>query len=61
MLSSINMISTFDLKLIQEIFNNIKTQYPENLVRFQYFLATCFFLDVNNNFGSFLKTDHIEV
>ena len=61
MLSSVDMISTFDLKLIQEIFNNIKTQYPEKLVRFQYFLATCLFLDVIINLDSFLKIDHMEV
>ena len=39
MLSSMDLISTFDIKLIQEIFYNIKTQYPEKSVEFQYFLA----------------------
>ena len=53
MLNSIDMISTFDLKLIQEILNNIKTQYPEKLFRFQYFLATCLCLDVINILESF--------
>ena len=31
------MISTFDLKLIQENFKDITTQYPDKLVRIQYF------------------------
>ena len=39
MLSSMDLISTFDIKLIQEILNSIKTQYPEKSVTFQYFLA----------------------
>ena len=45
MLHSIDMISTFDLKLIHEILRDIKTQYPDKSVRFQYFSATCLFLD----------------
>ena len=39
------MISTFDLNLIHEIFNDIKTQYPDKSVRFQQFLANYFYLD----------------
>ena len=31
------MISTFDLKLIHETFIDLKSQYPDKSVRFQYF------------------------
>ena len=31
------MISTFDLKLIHEIFIDLKSQYPDKSARFQYF------------------------
>ena len=55
MLSSVDMISTFDLKLIHEIFNYIKTQYPDKSVKFQYFLATCLCLNADNNLDFVLK------
>ena len=45
------MISIFDLKLIHEIFIDLKSQYPDKSVKFQYFLATCLYLDADNIFG----------
>ena len=49
------MISTFDLKLIHEIFIDLKSQYPDKSVRFQYFLATCLYLDADINLDFVLK------
>ena len=49
------MISTFDLKLIHEIFIDLKSQYQDKLVRFQYVLATCLYLDADNNLDFVLK------
>ena len=42
-----NPISTFDLKLIHKILIDFKSQYPDKSVRFQYFLATCLYLDAD--------------
>ena len=52
MLSSVDIISNFDLKLIHEFFNYIRTQYPDKTVKFQYFSATCLYLnaDINSDF-----------
>ena len=49
------MISTFDSKLILEIFIDLKSQYPDKSVRFQSFLATCLYLDADNNMDFVLK------
>ena len=49
------MISTFDLKLIHEIFIDLKSHYPDKSVRFQYFLATCLYLDADINLDFVLK------
>ena len=49
------MISTFDFKLIHEIFKDIKTQYPDKPVRFQYFSATCWYLDTDIKLDFVLK------
>ena len=37
MVSSVDIISTFDIKLVHETFNNIRSQYPDKSVRFQFF------------------------
>ena len=61
------MISTFELKLIHEIFKDVTAQYPDKLVRFQYFLATCLYLDADFNldfvsknrlYGSLIRIDN---
>ena len=49
------MISTFDLEFIHENFNDIKTQYPDKSVRFQYFVATCLYLDADINLDFVFK------
>ena len=49
MLKSVDMISTFDIKLVHETFNDIRSQYTDKSVRFQFFLATCLYLDAHNN------------
>ena len=49
------MISTFDLKLIHENFIDLKSQYPDKSVSFQYFLANCFYLDADFNLDFVLK------
>ena len=55
------MISTFDLKLIHEIFIDLKLQYPDKSVRFQYFLATCLYLDADINLDFVLKNRRMVV
>ena len=55
------MISTFDLKLIHETFIDLKWQYSDKSVRFQYFLATCLYLDADIIWILFWKTDHMVV
>ena len=49
------MISNFDLKLIHETFIDLKLQYPDKSVRFQYFLATCLYLDADISLDFVLK------
>ena len=49
------MISTFDLKLIHEIFKDIKTQYQDKSVSFQFFSATCLYLNVDIKLDFILK------
>ena len=46
-MSSVNTISAFDLKLIHEIFIDLKSEYPDKSVRSQYFLATYLYLDAD--------------
>ena len=48
-------IATVDLKTIHEIYNLIKTDYPEHNERFLYFLATCLHLDPDVNLEIALK------
>ena len=49
------MISIFDLKLIHEVFIDLKLQYPDKSVRFQCFLATCLYLDADIHLDFVLK------
>ena len=49
------MISTFDLKLIHEVFNDVKTQYPGKSVRLQNFLTTGLYLDADFSLHFSLK------
>ena len=55
MLTSVDMILKLDLKLIHEIFNDIKAQHPDKSVRFQYFFATCLYLDADNILNFVMK------
>ena len=48
-------IATVDLKTIHEIYNLIKTDYPEHNERFLYFLSTCLHLDPDVNLEIALK------
>ena len=48
-------IATVDLKTIHEIYELIKTDYPEHNERFLYFLATCLHLDPDVNLEIALK------
>ena len=48
-------IATVDLKTINEIYELIKTEYPEHSERFLYFLATCLQLDPDVNLEIALK------
>ena len=54
LLSSVDIISTFNLNNFEH-FNDLKTQYPDKSVRFEYFLATCLYMDADINLGFFLK------
>ena len=49
------MISNFVLKLIHEVFIDLKSQYPDKSVRYQYVLATCLYLDADFNLDFVLK------
>ena len=48
-------IATVDLKTIHEIYNLIKTDFPEHNERFLYFLASCLHLDPDVNLEIALK------
>ena len=48
-------IATVDLKKIQEIYEQIKDDYPEYSERFVYFLAACLYLDPEINLEIVLK------
>ena len=50
------MISTFDLKIFNEILKDIKSQYPDKSVRFHCFLATCLYLDADIKLDYILKS-----
>ena len=55
MMSSVNMTSIVDLKLIREILKDFKTYYPNKSVWFQKFLATRLYLDADNHLDFVLK------
>ena len=54
LLSSVDIISTFNLNNFEH-FNDLKTQYPDKSVRFEYFLATCLYMDADINLGFFFE------
>ena len=55
MLILAKIILIFDLILIHKIFNDIKTQYLDKSVRFQYFSAICLCLVADNIFDFFFQ------